>query len=600
MKYYKTVWECDGFTKGNIYPGDFKTNASNCASVADYARDWPEDWKEVTERKYLLQEGKVKAEFVLPEKWCIKVKANNLPKEVHQWRSIQTTNSGNWVDAGYIHSTAFHYGEVMDGFTKITLAQFKKYVLKETKPFKEEKATPIFPERWTIKGTDESRPIVIKWLDDNGWEHSYTREWSYFAFPNWNNGKGFEEGAHTHDNLGDPEVEDYVEISLDQFKKYVLKEQIKEVEPIKQTEMRQLAKTFKITGSEALLGAIGKELINLGYTTELESSTVNPLYIANSYSCPETIGQYKDLFYGNITSKWDVTFNLPSQYNEALAFAKEQLSDKYWVKEPKFKVGDMVIVVPSDNTFSAYPRAIGYIFKLHSDNFDDNGKLHKVFCEVNQKFIINYREKDIRLATPEEVKAFEEKSKPKFKVGDWIIYDGNHKSGLYQLKEKRVDGGFNDTNDQYRDTTHSGYRLATREEIEEHLLSEAKRRYPAGTVFRSAADPKGMGRIFKVKDAPYMWNRGSYVNSVANGGEGLLYINGEWAEIITNSKPTVEINGYEAEFTENWVIFGCQKISKEVVAKLVDLADHHITMIDFNGESITPQIKQINKYFNSL
>jgi hypothetical protein len=59
--------------------------------------------------------------------------------------------------------------------------------------------------------------------------------------------------------------------------------------------------------------------------------------------------------------------------------------------------------------------------------------------------------------------------KSRFKIGDWIMWDGTHKGGPYKLTS--ISGtGFLDQNDDYRDTEDYHYRLATRSEIPEKML----------------------------------------------------------------------------------------------------------------------------------
>ncbi len=66
-----------------------------------------------------------KEEFVLPEKWCIKLDSDN----------YKTLNPFYIEAKGYHHSNKIRYNNWSDkieiGYTEITLEQFKKYVLKE-------------------------------------------------------------------------------------------------------------------------------------------------------------------------------------------------------------------------------------------------------------------------------------------------------------------------------------------------------------------------------------------------------------------------------------------------------------------------------------
>lgn len=63
------------------------------------------------------------------------------------------------------------------------------------------------------------------------------------------------------------------------------------------------------------------------------------------------------------------------------------------------------------------------------------------------------------------------------------------------------------------------------------LLEEAKRRYPVGTVFKSAHQED----ICEVVFLEHYWIEGVGldVNIIQNRGAGWLYKNGKWAEIVS-------------------------------------------------------------------
>ena len=76
-------------------------------------------------------------------------------------------------------------------------------------------------------------------------------------------------------------------------------------------------------------------------------------------------------------------------------------------ENPEFKIGDWVTVVDSDNSYSNYRKAIGYTFQIRGDldefyfNEFINGK-ESAIDPIN-KYGVNYRLKDIRKATQEEI-----------------------------------------------------------------------------------------------------------------------------------------------------------------------------------------------------
>lgn len=75
-----------------------------------------------------------------------------------------------------------------------------------------------FPKKWVIN----LYPEVKKWIEDNFKSSKYTDycESTIFHFPNWENKKGFLEGRHTYFDTR----KNYKKITLEQFKKHILKE----------------------------------------------------------------------------------------------------------------------------------------------------------------------------------------------------------------------------------------------------------------------------------------------------------------------------------------------------------------------------------------
>jgi len=91
--------------------------------------------KETTVQEILGYDPYVK-EFILPEKWCVKVQSNNKPEEIAIWRENKTPSS--WSNPGYLDFSGWHHMEIQNDLTEITFDQFKKYVLKENIEVKED------------------------------------------------------------------------------------------------------------------------------------------------------------------------------------------------------------------------------------------------------------------------------------------------------------------------------------------------------------------------------------------------------------------------------------------------------------------------------
>jgi len=93
--------------------------------------------------KLFLKELEGKEDFVLPEKWCIKLTDNNFKELGSHYANSE----------GYHHDNGWWEIEKIEGHTEITFEQFKKYVLKEDK--EDNKPEPIT----SIKVGDEFRCV---------------------------------------------------------------------------------------------------------------------------------------------------------------------------------------------------------------------------------------------------------------------------------------------------------------------------------------------------------------------------------------------------------------------------------------------------------
>lgn len=80
---------------------------------------------------------------------------------------------------------------------------------------------------------------------------------------------------------------------------------------------------------------------------------------------------------------------------------------EFWemVKEPQFKVGDWVKVVRSESVFVNFNEAMGYIFRIHTE--EDNIKKFNQGCAIcidpDNKYFINYTKDNVVLAATEEI-----------------------------------------------------------------------------------------------------------------------------------------------------------------------------------------------------
>lgn len=250
-------------------------------------------------------------------------------------------NSKNWSYHLYVKlnnydGTYMHYTEkvIPPGIYKIeefccapnistleeaTLEEIQQY-LPDNHPDKI-KPMKTLPEKWYMKVIVEKLPIINKWIGENTFNFS-SRSCIYY-------------NKNASDTINVPK--DYKEITFEQFKKYVLKQETMKAE------------LFSITGSPALLKAMWEELMALGYyqndrkytpeRKEIESITNNNAVVLSKQA-------FKEIVCINWTNANKVQFTLPSQYNEALAFAKAQLAPKLW-EEPEVKLpfADLTFII---------------------------------------------------------------------------------------------------------------------------------------------------------------------------------------------------------------------------------------------------------------
>lgn len=272
-------------------------------------------------------------------------------------------------------------------------------------------------------------------------------------------------------------------------------------------------------------------------------------------------------------------------------------------KEPKGKLTAYCVnSLPEGYTEITYRQFLQYVLKSSSPNFV------KLPTVVKQHLI--------------------EKS-PKYKVGDWVIVDDSwlNKYGLAKYSGVAIqviestkytpknwinvniphnsEGGLN-TNPEYLS-------LATKSEIEETLLIEAKNRYPKGIKFNSVTYKSATYKSkhtssgdFRVVLHPDPMNIVVYciINMCGKG----VYKNGKWAEIIANTEPDITINGYKAEFFDDYVKFGCAKIDKQLFIALYKTTKINYSVYgNKNVEAVTigkgtfskEQIKAIAEYYEN-
>lgn len=201
---------------------------------------------------------------------------------------------------------------------------------------------------------------------------------------------------------------------------------------------------------------------------------------------------------------------------------------------------------------------------------------------------------------------------PNYKIGDWVLTSKNA-GGCGSFIDPVSDRILQITKIDLEDLPNYGgryyfgkertvgqeiVRLATQEEVNNTLIEEAKKRYPEGTVVKSALS--GNKTIILSHDKIFVDSKSNINNDYC----GFLYHNGKWAEIIETT-PNITINGYKAEFFNNYVKFGCAEINKEMFFDLYACRGYphnnrKIESITIGGGTFTKeQIKAIVEYYEN-
>lgn len=230
----------------------------------------------------------------------------------------------------------------------------------------------VLPERWCIKwGNKENSIIIQEYLESKdpekkNWIHSHTAHDD--AFVDYKNSYY---SYHSEAPSG------FTEITFEQFKKYVLKQE--------ETMTKQ---DFTIEGSEALKKAFVEES---GLTDNFSDLTGQEYYLTSKAMCKGF----------HVTSrKKPKHFILPSQWEEALQYVKE-----YFAKD-EFNVGDKVVILTNGLGGALNINSVGTITKKdNSTSFQVEGH------DKHSKLVKwQYSNNCIRFASPEEIKASKAKS----------------------------------------------------------------------------------------------------------------------------------------------------------------------------------------------
>lgn len=149
--------------------------------------------------------------------------------------------------------------------------------------------------------------------------------------------------------------------------------------------------------------------------------------------------------------------------------------------------------------------------------------------------------------------------------------------------------------------------LATSEEVEQALITEAKKKGYEGKYIKIMLDSRVGEKSHAVMSGELEYTK-STDQLRFNSGSSIytIYCNGKWAEILP-STPNIVINGYTAKFEERFVKFGCQNIPLAKIQGIYNVMEdwndsmsYSMNNIDFDRFTVTfLQLKEIVEYYKN-
>lgn len=273
-------------------------------------------------------------------------------------------------------------------------------------------------EKWFIEVTEDNFSIIDKWAYAScGYHPTPPRCVSHNA--SWSDREFYEEN-------------NYTEITIEQFKKHILKEDMK-------TELLGLP---IIKGEKHHLEAFVQDCEKFGYILDFNSEKQDQFIrlCYNQLNDILTKARGMDLWWGGGYIKPDYTgndinipiktFNLPQDWSKALDFMKENMDRWNKIqeenKQPEFKVGDIVVCLDTQKALNGNKGEKYKIIKHLDKNW--------VYIDISSTIHISR----LRLATPQEIEEYNNKPKI-FKMtsssGDFELEVS--KKGIYYRTEQR-------------------------------------------------------------------------------------------------------------------------------------------------------------------
>lgn len=333
-------------------------------------------------------------EFELSEKWCIKCTRDNIVM-LEEWRGHgkNSLHKSRRDIGGYLCYNKIWINDLPEGYQVITTAQFKKYVLGSKTEIKEVMEQSNRPRAFIIHSKSRSLiDAMFKELNKIG----YTGESddNEYIVCNYSDDLMLEAKEKFNDLINmngswkehNPTAEEFV-LPVDWDKAIKFAEQM-----------------FNHPYWDKFTLKVGDYVFVKDHTDDAEVTGEFIGKVGKVLSFPK---EYPNCVTTDFSNRSNSTINF--HLNKVRLATEEEVFNLYGstLKSGMLKDGDLVVVIPSDNRFRQYPEAIGHMFRV-DDNFIRVVENRGDHPEPGlQKYAINYRLKDIRLATPEEIREYE-------------------------------------------------------------------------------------------------------------------------------------------------------------------------------------------------
>lgn len=593
-------------------------------------------------------------EFVLPERWCIKLTKENFDV-LNGWRTdtglLEPKHIGLYLHTPMCDKTGYSCIRIQDGYEEITFTHFKTHVLNSQKSIIME-----YPQKWAAKACKEVGAYIDKFSDMpaserlSPGEYGLTR-YKYLVWPSY-------DGSHIFEEV----LEGYTEITFEEFLQIANKDKGFDIPEFWWVHVDTNEEDAALT---AYINKTFKQKLN-------DSTSMTGFYYANFTNAN---GNYHSSQHKPTRGK-EITFDQFKKYilNETPKTSKVETFPEFWQirRDPSnYIVINEWMNEHHSSTHNRYSDSYGLVNNKNQNKSIDQHlpeitfeqfKIHVLKQTKMEKQIIGYK-----LIKPEFVDAVNQivhhrsvtemltwmEDRPKgtyfdllksagvldiwfepiysnpYKVGDWVeilgtgsetgdyldskVRSGARTGDIVEIEAITPKGGQATASDpryygKNWNLRGKDIRLVTQEERDAVVIKEAIKRYPVGTRFYPVHLGKATPGEFCVVVNQRFEKRANTLYSLCDDGSvyadgydkhgnisynRTIYEDGKWAEIVP-AAPVVVIKGYTAQFNDDGsVAFGCQTYSKKFITKLDE-------MLTTNGFSFqcAGEVKILAKYLN--